>query len=135
MTQIKRVPFDYEYFKQHPETKLETREGDEARFIGERKLYNNQYPLLFEHKDYHYSTTIEGYYSDGDFNNIDDILMLIEAKEVIRYINVHDGFLSFIYDTLEEAIKNHDYGTKSVAKLIIVDGEIDFKKCETVHKY
>ena len=30
MTQIKRVPFDYEYFKQHPETKLETRDGQKT---------------------------------------------------------------------------------------------------------
>jgi len=135
MTQIKRVQFDYEYFKSNPETKLETRSGFEARFIGEMKLYNIQYSLLFEHKEGYYSTTLEGYYSDGDFNNIRDILMLLKSKEEVVYGNVHEDYIAGIYDTLEDAIKGHGYGAKSVAKLTIVDGEIDFKNCETVHKY
>ena len=133
MKQIKKVPFDYEYFKSNPETKLETRSGFEARFIGEMKLYNIQYSLLFEHKEGYYSTTLEGYYSDGDFNNIRDIFMLIEAKEKVGYANVYDDHIAGIYDTLEKAIKSHVKSAKSVAKITIVDGELI--KTETVYVY
>ena len=135
MTQIKRVPFNYEYFKANPETNLETRGGEEARFIGETFLSNNEdCKLAFETKNLVYRTSIDGLFiiSDEDEDE-DDILMLIEAKEVIRYANVHDDYVFSIYDTLEEAIKAHVKGAKSVAKLTIVDGEI--VKCETAHKY
>lgn len=136
MTQIKKVPFDYEYFKQHPETKLETRNGKVAYFIGEKKI-EYKYPLIFENVSCHnFSTTLNGIYDRPDRDNILDIFMLIEVKEEIRYTNVHDGYyMCGVYNTLEEAIKYHAYGVKSVAKIVIVDGEIDFKKCETVHKY
>lgn len=135
MAQIKRVPFDYEYFKKHPETKLETREGEEARFIGETFIRNDESAkLAFETKISIYRTSIDGLFVVGNEDE-DDIFMLIEAKEVIAYVNVYDDYSTSIYDTLDEAIESQVKGAKSVAKLIIVDGEIDFNKCETVHKY
>lgn len=136
MTQIKRVPFDYKYFKQHPETKLETKNGKVAHLIGEKKI-GDKYPLVFESETVtHFSTTLNGKYDiRNDNNNFLDIFMLLEPKKEVRYYNVHDDYIAGHYNSLDESIESHCDGAKSVAKLIIVDGKIDFKKSETVHKY
>lgn len=133
MTQIKKVPFDYEYFKSNPETKLETRNGKQAFLIGEKKI-GDKYPLVFENETVtHFSTTLNGKYDKPDSDNILDIFMLLEPKEEVGYANVYDDHIAGIYDTLEKAIKSHVKSAKSVVEFIIVDGEI--VKCKTVHKY
>ena len=133
MTQIKKVPFDYEYFKANPETKLETRNGKQAFLIGEKKI-KNEYPLVFESVSYsHFTTILNGKFEKTDSNNSLDIFMLLEPKEEVGYANVYDDHIAGIYDTLEKAFKSHVKSAKSVVEFIIVDGEI--VKCKTVHKY
>ena len=133
MTQIKKVPFDYEYFKQHPETKLETGNGQQVFFIGEKKI-EDKYPLIFESEIVpHFTTTLNGKYDTNRTNNFSDVFMLLEPKEEVGYANVYDDHIAGIYDTLEKAIKSHVKSAKSVVEFIIVDGEI--VKCKTVHKY
>lgn len=134
MTQ-KKVPFDYEYFKQHPETKLETKRGKVAYLIGKKKI-KHEYPLIFESETmFCFSTTLNGKYDTNNDNGNDylDIFMLLEPKEEVGYANVYDDHIAGIYDTLEKAIKSHVKSAKSVVEFIIVDGEI--VKCKTVHKY
>lgn len=136
MKQIKKVPFDYEYFKANPETKLETRDGQKTFLIGEKKI-EGKYPLIFESVRFScFPTTKNGKYDTSDNNSFLDVFMLLESKEEVRYTNVYADYAAGdLSNTLEDAIKGHGYGAKSVAKLTIVDGEIDFKNCETVHKY
>lgn len=113
MTQIKRVPFDYEYFKKNPETKLETRKSEKARFIGETYLKNDEdNKLVFETKYSIFGTTIDGLFVVG---NEYDVFMLLEFKEVVLYSNIYDKYITH-YDTLEYAIKRHSCNAKSVAK-------------------
>lgn len=49
---MKKVPFDYEYFKANPETQLVCRDEsiEPPVFLIEKKVKNN-YPLVFENKD------------------------------------------------------------------------------------
>lgn len=133
MTQIKRVPFDYEYFKQHPETKLETKRGKVAYLIGKKKI-KHEYPLIFESETmFFFSTTLNGIYDTNDNNDYLDIFMLLESKEEVGYTNIYDDWVGASCANLEEAIDRHVDNARSVAKLTIVDGEI--VKCKTVHKY
>lgn len=130
---MKKVQFDYEYFKQHPETKLETRDGSEARFIGKTAICEEEdSTFVFETKDCILSTFVDGTYVEGRISG-EDILMLVESKEKIVYANVREDGITYDYNSLDAALDSRGSRAKSVAKLTIVDGEIT--KCETVHKY
>ena len=136
---MKKVPFDYEFFKINPDTKLATRSGDEAIFISKASTCKAEHSvLIFETNNLIISTFINGNYLKGK-ESPKDIFMLIEAKEVVKYFNVYDedSFPSVIslQNTIKDAIAVSGTKAKSVVKLVFVDGEIDFKKCETVHKY
>jgi len=130
---MEKIQFYYEYFKQHPETKLETRDGDEVRFIGEASICEEEdSKLIFETKHEILRTFVNGtYVRIGESD--EDIFMLLKFKETVVYANVTDNGVFFVYSSLKAAIYNCSINAKSVAKLTIVDGEI--VKTETVHKY
>lgn len=81
MDNIKKVPFDYKYFKNNPKTKLVTREGNEAIFLAETTLCQDEsHKLLFDTKTESIPTNIDGRFIDDD-SSIFDIFMLIGNKE------------------------------------------------------
>jgi hypothetical protein len=130
---MKKVPFNYESWKANPQTKLVTRNGREAVTLGENP-YNKEYPLIG------YINSVESWTKNGIYKSIGDespydLFMLQEVEEVVRYTNVSNSILGYFRKTKEEVIQISNRNDISVAKIVIIDGIIDFSKCETVHTY
>jgi len=130
---MKKVPFNYEYWEANPQTKLVTRCDREAVILGENP-YNKEYPLIG------YINSVESWTKNGMYKSIGDespydLFMLQEVKEVVRYVNGYPTSFGSDYATKEGAIKQKCKDAVSIAKIVIIDGIIDFSKCETVHIY
>lgn len=127
-----KVPFNYEYFKSNPNTELETRDGETVRFIGESVLYNQpNSKLIFDSEIGIIITSINGKYFEGE-ENVKDVFMLVEVKEIVGYVNVYNNRLGVIYSNLDEAIMA-EQNAISVAKITSVNGKMT--GFETVHIY
>ena len=129
-----KVPFNYEYFKSNPNTELETRDGEVARFIGESVLYNQpNSKLVFDSEIGIIPTSINGKYFEGE-ENVKDVSMLIEVKETVRYVNVYtNNIFGVTHNDLDEAIIMADRDAISVAKIVTVNGKMT--GFETVYVY
>lgn len=136
----KKVPFDYEYFKAHPETELVDRRGKKAFFIGENKFGKDSSKLVFGDEDGATSTnSLSGEFREGAEKPY-DVFMLIDAPEP----KVEEWFLN-IYPNVQNATAQTsiekcisfgcNHNAISVFKLVIVDGIVDKEQSETVHIY
>lgn len=131
---MKKVPFNYEFWKANPQTKLVTRNDREAVILGENP--NTEMYTLVGYINSAEEWTIKGRYQSSENESSYDLFMLQEVKEVVVYANVYSAYASEAdYISTDLAIENHVGGAISIAKIVIVDGIIDFTKCETVHTY
>jgi hypothetical protein len=129
----KKVPFNYKFWKANPQTKLVTRDDEEAVILGENPN-NEEYPLIGYVNSVE-SWTKNGMYRSGNESSY-DLFMLQQVKEVVSFRNTYLNYISlYEYESIEEAINNRRFDAISIAKIVIVDGIIDFTKCETVHIY
>jgi len=130
---MKKVPFNYEFWKANPQTKLVTRDDQEAVILGENP--NKDLQPLIGYVLYNECWSKNGRYTEFK-ESILDLFMLKEVEEVVMYINVYPTYTSqSFYDSIKIAIDNYGHKAISVAKIVTIDGIIDFTKCETVHTY
>ena len=132
---MKKVPFNYDYFKANPDTKLVCRDEklEPPHFIGARKDFKL---FLFEDED----TTIYHVDKDGFMNKNypcpKDICMLVPSKEEeVLYANEYPTWVGYTNDSINDCKGLQCYGALRIVKLVKVDGLIDFTRTEVVHEY
>lgn len=141
---MKAIQFNYEYFKNNPETKLVFREptNDNIEFY---KEFKNRNGLSFA-----INNNITFYTYDGKpiidekvyhMPSSKDLFMWIPPKEEFFYCNEWIDELGCLMENLEDCT-NYRYCKEweryqpiRVLKLVKVDGLIDFSRVEVVHTY
>lgn len=135
---MKKVPFDYEYFKSNPDTQLVCRDENikPPIFLVEKKIKGEDgYDLLFQNSD----GAIVAYTSNGLYykntEHRNDLFMLVPSKEEVLYVNEYNEGFGYYNKSIEDCKKLADEYSLRIVKFIKVDGLIDYSRTEIVHIY
>lgn len=133
---MKKIPFDYEYFKLRPDTKLVTRDDRKVTFVGIAPDLTLHYPVVVFIKG-HRSTSVislEGKQLSGKHAVDADVFMLVEPKIEKYYRNEYFSYASHLFESVKAAIDgNTTVSAHSVTELTVTDGKVTDVK--TIHRY